>query len=192
MPKPALADTATNARPLTEPQFREPATTDFEFELSIPPSEEDTWEDEGVTSTNDDSRGDHQDKTPTRLGPAKQDRNGGPAVKERGPDVVDLVTIAGLAQWADRALRKAGREYVVDLVEVSEQTGRLGPGMKDTLLNLMKLLGDRDEGPTVSAKELVLMLAQLDSMSGTNPTEDHKLLTLLLQDDTEVFSSTRP
>ena len=105
---------------------------------------------------------------------------------------MDLVTIAGLAQWTDRALKKAGREYVEELVDVSEQTGRLGPGVKDTLLNLMKLLGDRDEGPTVSAKDMVLMLAQLDSLGGIGPTGDPKLLTILLQDDSEVFPSIRP
>ena len=115
-----------------------------------------------------------------------------PTPPETQRNAMDFVTIAGLAQWADRAVKRVGQEYVADLLEIGEQTGRLDSEVKETLLSLTKLLAHNEGGPAVSAKEMVLMLTQLDSMLGIAPSGDQRLLSILLHDDAEALSSTRP
>ena len=66
--------------------------------------------------------------------------------------MLDLVTIAGLAQWTDRALRKGGEEYVEALLDVSEATGRLSNGLRETLFSFVRLLGDGNGGHRLTAR----------------------------------------
>ena len=100
---------------------------------------------------------------------------------------MDLVTLAGLAQWAERALNRVGSEHVKALLEVSEMTGRIPKEMKDALILLLPLLEDRDTDRRITAKEIVSLMAQLGGFLGSATMSDLKLLPFLLQDDAEVF-----
>ena len=118
-------------------------------------------------------------------------------VQEEGSEVLDLVTLAGLAQWVERGLRKAGKEYIETLLEVSEITGRLTSERKRIILTFVRLLGDRESADGITATEMVSLLAQLDCLLGVGTSADTRLLPFLLQDDdglqdvSEVFPSTQ-
>ena len=105
---------------------------------------------------------------------------------------MDLVTLAGLAQWMDYALRRVGQEHVGTLLEVSALTGRISDESKDILLAMVPLFADRDAENPITAKSLVGILGQLDALMGQADSNEIKLLSFLLQDDSEVFPLIRP
>ncbi len=113
--------------------------------------------------------------------------------QEEQQSVMNLVTIAGLAQWTHRVLNKVGRENLESILEVSELTGRIPKETKDVLIALVPLFeakeSDEDE---VSAKEVVSLLAQLDGFLGHVSPADTKLFPFLLQDELEVFPLIQP
>ena len=104
---------------------------------------------------------------------------------------MDLVTVAGLAQWVHQLLEREAKGYVEALLEVSEITGRLSKERKSVVLTLVRLLADDGSGKGITAKEMVVRLAQLDALLGIDPAPDTRLLPLLLQDGWEGFPSTR-
>ena len=106
-------------------------------------------------------------------------------------DVIDLITIAGLAQWTDQVVRKAGREYVEALLEVSEMTGRVTGERKETLLAFVRLIAGNGNTQSLSPRELVASLAQLDVVLGITNSRDARLLPLLLQPEMEDPPSTQ-
>jgi hypothetical protein len=99
---------------------------------------------------------------------------------------LDLMTIAGLAQWCDRALKKIGKENLETLVQVSELTGRVNKETKDILMAILPLF-DSNKDEVISAKEIVSLLAQLDGLLDTSSGRDNRLLPFILQDDTNLF-----
>jgi hypothetical protein len=105
---------------------------------------------------------------------------------------MDLVTVAGLAQWTDRVLSKVGKEHLEHLVQVSAATGRISPEVKDVLLTIAPLLAGDGSGNRLTARELVRMLAHLDGLLGSGSLAEARLLSILLHDDLEVFPSIRP
>ncbi len=99
---------------------------------------------------------------------------------------IDLITIAGMAQWCARALNKIGRENFETLVQVSELTGRISPEAKNILIALIPLFeGNEDE--VVSAKEIVGLLAQLDGLLTSKGSAESRILPFLMQDDMDMF-----
>ncbi len=114
-------------------------------------------------------------------------------IEEEQQSVMNLVTIAGLAQWTHRVLNKVGRENLESILEVSELTGRIPKETKDVLIALVPLFeakeSDEDE---VSAKEIVSLLAQLDGFLGHVSPADTRLFPFLLQDELEVFPLIQP
>ena len=113
--------------------------------------------------------------------------------QEEEQSVMNLVTIADLAQWTHRVLNKVGKENLESILEVSELTGRIPKETKDVLLALVPLFEakETDEGE-ISAKEIVSLLAQLDGFLGHMSPADTKLFPFLLQDELEVFPLIQP
>ena len=147
-----------------------------------------------------DSRSDTEEEEEGPLGEAPSSPTGkkSRATKASASDsdgkgeAMDLITLAGLAQWVDRMLRKGGKDYVEAFLDVSEVTGRLTKNRKDTMLTLVRLLSHNSARSPVSVKEVVWMLAQLDGLLGTGSASDARLLPFLLQDDLEVLPLIRP
>ena len=113
-------------------------------------------------------------------------------VEDPPDDVMDLVTIAGLAQWTDQIVRKAGREHAEALLEVSEMTGRITAERKETLLAFVRLIAGNEDAGSTSPRELVSSLAQLDVVLGVTNSRDARLIPLLLQPEMEDPPSTQP
>ena len=113
--------------------------------------------------------------------------------QEEQQSVMNLVTIAGLAQWTHRVLNKVGRENLESILEVSELTGRIPKETKEVLIALVPLFEARESDECeVSAKEVVSLLAQLDGFLGHMSPDDTKLFPFLLQDESEVFPLIQP
>lgn len=182
----------------------------------LDPNDETDWIDEGVDTIDfvdgdiDQAEGmedeydyeDEEDLTEPEEAVVSRSVNPAPAiVREIAPDVdeeaeegdptadLDLVTLASLVQWTDRVIRRAGPEYLELFFEISEMTGRLSTGLKDTLLALVKLLSIEVEGHSVGATETVRLLAQLDGLMGNTTEADARILPFVLDGkDLEVLS----
>ena len=130
---------------------------------------------------------------PSRAEPVERDRPKVRAQKtasfERAEtaEVVDLITVAALAQWTDIVLRKGGRAYLEALLDVSEMTGRVSKDMKETLLTFMRLQGDEVREGGINTREMVALLAQLDGLLGINTSSNSKLLPFLFHDKPETL-----
>ena len=106
-------------------------------------------------------------------------------------EVVDLVTLGELAEWVGHVLANSGREYVETLLDLAVKTGRLSAGVDGILRGLIRLLSDQDSSVRVSAKEMILQLAQLDTLVGVHDSTITRLLPLLLRGDLEDMPSAR-
>ena len=112
--------------------------------------------------------------------------------RAESPEVVDLITVAALAQWTDIVLRKGGKSYFEALLDISEMTGRVSSGMKETLLTFVRLQSDEFQGEGINTREMVALLAQLDGLLGISTSSDSRLLRFLFHDDLETLTSVRP
>lgn len=109
-----------------------------------------------------------------------------------GDESMDLVTIAGLAQWAHGVLQRYGKEYLAAILEISQLTGRITKDTQEIIMTISPLLETAASEKGMAAKQIVSMLAQLDAFLGTVSASDSRLLPFLLQDDMEVFPLIRP
>lgn len=109
-----------------------------------------------------------------------------------GDESMDLITIAGLAQWAHSVLQRFGNEYLMAILEISQLTGRISKETQEVIIAISPLLESASTEKGVPAKQIVSMLAQLDAFLGTVSASDSRLLPFLLQDDMEVFPLIRP
>ena len=108
-------------------------------------------------------------------------------------DSMDLVTITGLLQWTSSALRKVGRDHLIFLLNLSEQTGRIPAHTREVLEAIVPLFEMANHrGESLSVKQVISMMAQLDGFLGNVSANDTRLLPFLLQDELEVFPLIRP
>ena len=152
---------------------------------------DDADEDEDEVSSSFSEASEESDSTSQTVTSKENDVSA--PIEEEQQSVMNLVTIAGLAQWTHRVLNKVGRENLESILEVSELTGRIPKETKDVLLALVPLFeaNESDEGD-ISAKEIVSLLAQLDGFLGHVSPADTRLFPFLLQDELEVFPLIQP
>lgn len=100
---------------------------------------------------------------------------------------LDLMTIAGLTQWCARAIRSIGRENFETLVRVSLIAGRLNEETTQILLALVPLF-DGNSDDVISAKEVVSLMLQLDSLISADAKTDSRMLPFLFMDDMDPFA----
>ena len=105
---------------------------------------------------------------------------------------VDLVTVAGLAQWTSRIVSEMGAEQVESLLEVSDLRGRISTDLKHLVLTLARMFDKDDSQVRITVRQLISLLAQLDGLSGAGRPEDIRVLPFLLDGDSEVFPLARP
>jgi hypothetical protein len=81
-----------------------------------------------------------------------------------------LITVAGLAVWAEEAMKQVGSERLRILLDLCEFTGYLSGSAKEALLKITSL-GEPEERKTApSANECLVVLCQLDAlMRGEEP-----------------------
>jgi hypothetical protein len=81
-----------------------------------------------------------------------------------------LITVAGLAVWAEEAMKQVGSKRLRILLDLCEFTGYLSGPAKEALLKITSL-GEREERKAApSANECLVVLCQLDAlMRGDEP-----------------------
>ncbi len=110
---------------------------------------------------------------------------------ERSDRKMDLITLAGIAHWTDKLVRRVGREQTQHLLEVVARTGRISDRTKEVILALVPVFERRESQSALTPKQIIVMLAQLDGLMGTGVRADARLLPFLLEDDSEGFPLTR-
>ncbi|MCI0840553.1 MAG: hypothetical protein J4N64_02170, partial [Chloroflexi bacterium] len=105
---------------------------------------------------------------------------------------VDLLTTAGLIQWAYSVLAKVGSENLFSLLELSALTGRIPEETRDILLSVMPIFEMGGLAENVTVKDIIATLAELDGFMGNISPEDTRLLPFLLQEEMDVFPLIRP
>ena len=108
-----------------------------------------------------------------------------PKVEEHRNGTMELGTLAGMMQWASKAVGRIGRKKVEAIVEVYELSGHLSPEQKEVLLKVLNLTeGEKPEGP-VSTRECIAVLVQLDALLGKGGSLEGALLSILFDDGRE-------
>ena len=110
----------------------------------------------------------------------------------RGESGLDLVAIAGLAEWTHRAVARVGMDHLEGLIAVSELRGRLPAGHKEIILTMAKMFDESGPGGRMSPREMLFLLSQLAGLTAGLSPNDARLIRFLLQRDSEVFPSTQP
>lgn len=126
------------------------------------------------------------------LSPSHNNGQGNQGDQRSGDPTMDLITVAGLAQWAHGVLQRYGKEYLSAILEISQLTGRITKETQEIIMAITPLLESAATEKGISAKQIVSMLAQLDAFLGTVSASDSRLLPFLLQDEMEVFPLIRP
>jgi hypothetical protein len=81
-----------------------------------------------------------------------------------------LITVAGLAVWAEEAARQIGSERLRILLDLCEFTGYLSAPAKEALLKVTSLAQEEERTTPPSANECLVVLCQLDAlMRGEEP-----------------------
>ncbi len=104
---------------------------------------------------------------------------------------LDLVTLAALAQWTEKVLKKMGPENLETLIGLSQKTGRLPAEQKEVLLTFIHLFERKEGGQAITARQMVSVLAQLEGLLG-NASADARLMSFLLQDSLEELPLIQP
>ncbi len=99
-----------------------------------------------------------------------------------GDGKVDLVTIAGLTQWAMDTVKRLGREKTETILEISEIAGLLTPEVKNVLTKFAdRTLDDYDGNATT--QDYIATLIELEKLLGrNNRSEEMALLSIICQE----------
>jgi len=189
------ADSQTTHEPLAVDR-----TPRSERRTKAPPREE---RPETEQTPRDDPEGEAAGEAPEEETAASQTANSNrpqrlDAVPNAVPDAesevgeVDLVTIAGLAQWTERVVARVGKHNLERLLDLAEIRGRLPSQRRRVLRALAQLFDSNGRGEAASAKDVLSWIAQLEALSNDATSSDSLLLRLLLQDGTGEPPSTQP
>ena len=113
------------------------------------------------------------------LAPAPQQpgqHRGGPAVD------LSLVTIAGLATWADDCVRRLGCQRTETLLDVAEMLGLLSPDLKGIVTKLILVEGDGHTA-VLPARDYLNALVRITSLLGRDNQQEEALLAVIGGED---------
>lgn len=101
----------------------------------------------------------------------------------RKKDKLNLLTLAGLARWAERSVGKIGKERVESIVEIYGTAGNYFPeSYKETITHIISLTdGENTNGP-VAIWDSISVLLQLDSLLEGNFKNEAAALSTLFDD----------
>ncbi|MCL0064331.1 hypothetical protein M1N84_00215 [Dehalococcoidia bacterium] len=96
---------------------------------------------------------------------------------------VNLLTLVGLARWAEKSTSRIGKERVEAVVEIYQTAGCLPTSYKDVIPQLIRLAdGEKPEGEVTMGDSLNVLL-QLDSLLGKKFKTQAAILSTLFGDD---------
>lgn len=99
-----------------------------------------------------------------------------------GDGKVDLVTIAGLTQWAMDTVKRLGREKTETILEISEIAGLLTPEVKHVLTKFADRTSDDYDG-SATTQDYITTLIELERLLGrNNRSEEMALLSIICQE----------
>jgi outer membrane murein-binding lipoprotein Lpp len=107
--------------------------------------------------------------------------------QEQAPDSdqteVNLLTLVGLARWAEKSTSKIGKERVEAVVDIYQRTGCLPASYKDVIPRIIRLAdGEKLESQPTMGDSLNVLL-QLDSLLGRKFKTQAAILSTLFGDD---------
>jgi hypothetical protein len=105
----------------------------------------------------------------SQLAPARADDSG----RDMG-----LVTIAGLACWADESVRRLGRQRTETILDLSQMIGFLGPDLKEILVKLVKVEAD-DQACGITARDYFDSLMKITTLLGKDNQTEETMLSIL-------------
>jgi hypothetical protein len=151
-----------------EARMPEPAT--FEEPQQAPPPEEPAPAPVRPVATRQAPLRPPEPAPVARMEPAPAPAPAPAAPAESGTPRWSLITVAGLAVWAEEAVKQIGSERLCILLDLCEFTGYLSGPAKEALLKVTSL-GQAEERTTPpSANECLVVLCQLDAlMRGEEP-----------------------
>jgi len=95
---------------------------------------------------------------------------------------ISLVTITGLATWADDCVRRLGRQRTESLLDVAEMLGLLSPDLKGIVTKLIQVEGD-DHTAVLPARDYLNALVRITSLLGKDNQQEQALLAVIGGED---------
>ncbi len=95
---------------------------------------------------------------------------------------VSLVTISGLAAWADDCVRRLGRQRTETLLDVAEMLGLLSPDLKGIVAKLIQVEGD-GHTDVLPARDYLNALVRVTSLLGKDNQQEEALLAVIGGED---------
>jgi len=92
---------------------------------------------------------------------------------------IGLVTIGGLANWADESVRKLGRQRTQSILDFSEMMGLLPPDMKHIMTKLISVEGDGD-AEALSPRDYLGSLVRITTLLGRDNQTEEALLSMVM------------
>lgn len=103
-------------------------------------------------------------QAPSRASEAPTPREPSPATESAGADVTDLLTVATLASWIEEGVARVGKERLQALIDIYVAMGGVSSQMHEIITKLITLDGNQEPTETVTLKECMRLLVDLDGL----------------------------
>jgi hypothetical protein len=120
----------------------------------------------------------HEDMKTTRYAEKEPHRAFPRAINRNSDWRLNLVTIAGLARWADESLKRLGRAKTETILDISEMMGFLPSDLKQVLVKLVNTETDGHHD-TSQARDFLDSLIDITALLGRNNEMETALLSII-------------
>lgn len=98
--------------------------------------------------------------------------------KRRNNSEVDLVIIAGLAQWIDQTTTNLGKVRTEGLIEISFAMGHLDRTLKEALVKMIHLSQNDSINKSITTSDYLSTIAQLENLLTGSQMQGNALLSI--------------
>ncbi|OGO36381.1 MAG: hypothetical protein A2147_03235 [Chloroflexi bacterium RBG_16_57_8] len=160
------------SRPNAEPTGK-PATNE---------SKDEAPESTGTPDMSTDAKPDTAHAEVTRARRADETPRHKPQRSQESGVNIGLVTIGGLASWADESVRRLGRRRTETILDISEMMGLLPPDLKPIMAKLISIEAD-EHSEVLSAVEYLDSLVKITTLLGKDNQTEQAMLSILSVED---------
>lgn len=112
----------------------------------------------------EDDRQESSQQAPYRASEAPTPHEPSPATESTEADVTDLLTVATLASWIEEGVTRVGKERLRALIDIYVAMGGVSSQMHEIITKLITLDGNQEPTETVTLKECMRLLVDLDGL----------------------------
>jgi archaellum component FlaD/FlaE len=110
--------------------------------------------------------------------PEAVSRNSRPQRNQNPSQDINLITVSGIMNWADKSIKELGHQKTETILEIAEMMGLLSPDLNRIMTKFISI--DRDgNSDAVSARDYLDYLLKITTLLGKNNQTEEALLAIL-------------